>query len=213
MLHCCHLAVTWFVANALLVRAKTPSLPQYLRAGLIRPLGSLNVAGEKPMDCMACKMPIASFRLTSAIISATGAAVAVPEPVAAVAESFVDTASLLASAEINTVEMLTSLNDEPAVLRIDNVPWDVTPTMLRDWLGSEMGALCHHVLVDRRDGRTLSYAYMEVSPQAMKAILRAKQNSILGFGKRARAVTITVASQEELMRQVDNLPTSMARLY
>jgi hypothetical protein len=54
---------------------------------------------------------------------------------------------------------------------------------------------------------------MEVSPQAMKAILRAKQNSILGFGKRARAVTITVASQEELMRQVDNALTLMAPLY
>lgn len=171
------------------------------------------MAGEKPMDCMACKMPIASFRLTSAIISATGAAVAVPEPVAAVAESFVDTTSLLASVEANTVEMLTSLSNEPAVLRIDNVPWDITPTMLRDWLGSEMEALCHHVLVDRRDGRTLSYSYMEVSPQAMKAILRAKQNSILGFGKRARAVTITVASQEELMRQVNTSLPLVTRLY
>lgn len=148
-------------------------------------------------------MPIVSFRLTSAIISATGAAVAVPEPVAAAVESFVDAASLFASAETNTVEMLAGLSEEPAVLRIDNVPWDVTPTMLRDWLGCEMEALWHHVLVDRRDGRTLSYAYMEVSPQAMKAILRAKQNSILGFGKRARAVTITVASQEELMQQVN----------
>ena len=165
------------------------------------------------MDCMACKMPIASFRLTSAIISTTGAAVAVTEPVASVAESFIDAASLLASAEINTVEMLASLSDEPTVLRIDNVPWDVTPTMLKDWLGSEMEALCHHVLVDRRDGRTLSYAYMEVSPQAMKAILRAKQNSILGFGKRARAVTITVASQEELMRQVNTSPVLVTHLY
>lgn len=164
------------------------------------------------MDCMACKMPIASFRLTSAIISTTGAAVAVPEPVASVAESFVDTASLLASAEINTLEMLAGLSDEPTVLRIDNVPWDVTPTMLKDWLGSEMEALCH-VLVDRRDGRTLSYAYMEVSPQAMKVILRAKQNSILGFGKRARAVTITVASQEELMRQVNTLLNLLTHSY
>ena len=158
-------------------------------------------------------MPIANFRLTSAIISATGAAVAVPEPVASIAESFVDTASLLVSAEMNTVEMLAGLSDEPTVLRIDNVPWDVTPTMLKDWLGSEMEAFCHHVLIDRRDGRTLSYAYMEVSPQAMKVILRAKQNSILGFGKRARAVTITVASQEELMRQVSISFILVTHLY
>jgi hypothetical protein len=158
-------------------------------------------------------MPIVSFRLTSAIISTTGAAVAVPEPVAAVAENFIDTASLLASAETNTMEMLASFSDEPAVLRIDNVPWDVTPTMLKDWLGNEMEALCHHVLVDRRDGRTLSYAYTEVSPREMKAILRAKQNSILGFGKRARAVTITVASQEELMRQVNTSLILVTSLY
>jgi hypothetical protein len=165
------------------------------------------------MDCMACKMPIANFRLTSTIISTTGAAVPVPEPIAAVAESFVDTASLLASAEVNTVEMLASHSDELAVLRIDNVPWDVTPTMLRDWLGSDMEALSHHVLIDRRDGRTLSFAYMEVSPHAMKAILRAKQNSILGFGKRARAVTITVASQEELMGQVNVSLIIVTSLY
>lgn len=77
---------------------------------------------------------------------------------------------------------------------------DVTPEMLADWLG-DTPAICNHALIDRRDGRTLSYAYMEVSPDAMKAILRARQNTILGTGKRARAVTITVSTQDELMRE------------
>ena len=74
--------------------------------------------------------------------------------------------------------------------------------MLADWIGERTTAIHHHALIDRKDGRTLSYAYMEVAPDAMKAILRARQNSILGFGKRARAVTITVSTQDALMREV-----------
>jgi hypothetical protein len=79
---------------------------------------------------------------------------------------------------------------------------DVTPEMLGEWIGSETPSIYNHAMIDRRDGRTLSYAFIEVSANAMKAILRARQNTILGNGKRARAVTITVSTQDELMREV-----------
>jgi hypothetical protein len=90
---------------------------------------------------------------------------------------------------------------------LSNRRQDVTPEMLTDWLG-DTPAVFNHALIDRRDGRTLSYAYMEVTADAMKAILRARQNTILGSGKRARAVTITVSTQDELMREVRFHPFS-----
>jgi len=48
----------------------------------------------------------------------------------------------------------------------------------------------------------LSYAYLEVAPESAKAILRARQNTILGRGKRARAVTVTHSTQSDLMREI-----------
>jgi hypothetical protein len=73
--------------------------------------------------------------------------------------------------------------------------------MLMDWVGEATPPLHAYALIDRHDGRTLSYAYLEVSPELSKAILRARQNTILGRGKRARAVTVTHSSQAELMRE------------
>lgn len=75
--------------------------------------------------------------------------------------------------------------------------------MLAEWLG-DTPVVHNHALIDRRDGRTLSYAYMEVTAEAMKSILRSRQNTILGSGRRARAVTITVSTQEELMREASH---------
>lgn len=174
--------------------------------------GCLNAAGEKGMACMACKMPISTFRLTSVVVSASGSVLPVPQTLAAsvatTAKELSSPASLLAlnalpAPQVQPVNSLGASNSEEAcVLRIDNVPWDVTPEMLADWIGDNTTAIHHHALIDRKDGRTLSYAYMEVTPDAMKAILRARQNSILGFGKRARAVTITVSTQEALMREM-----------
>lgn len=59
-----------------------------------------------------------------------------------------------------------------------------------------------HVLLDRK-GKTLSHAFFEVADEDIaKAALRGTQNSVLGKGKRARGVTVTRSSQEELMRSV-----------
>ena len=74
--------------------------------------------------------------------------------------------------------------------------------MLVEWIGKTTPRLHAHALINRHDGRTLSYAYIEVSPELSKGILRARQNSILGKGKRARAVTVTHSSQMDLMREV-----------
>jgi site-specific recombinase XerC len=59
-----------------------------------------------------------------------------------------------------------------------------------------------HVLLDQR-GKTLSHAFVELSTEEhARSALRGAQNSVLGKGKRARGVTVTRSSQEELMRAV-----------
>lgn len=92
---------------------------------------------------------------------------------------------------------LTQKN-ENIVLRIDNVPWDITPPAIATWLKHPIIRV--HVLLDQR-GKTLSHAYVELATEDIaKAALREVQNSVLGKGKRARGVTVTRSSQEELMR-------------
>lgn len=87
---------------------------------------------------------------------------------------------------------------ENIVLRIDNVPWDITPPAIAAWLKHPVIRV--HVLLDPR-GKTLSHAYVELATEDIaKAALREVQNSVLGKGKRARGVTVTRSSQEELMR-------------
>ncbi|KAI0746860.1 hypothetical protein C8Q80DRAFT_1104631 [Daedaleopsis nitida] len=87
---------------------------------------------------------------------------------------------------------------ERVVLRIDNVPWDITPPAIAAWLKHPVERV--HVLLDRK-GKTMSHAFAEmVDEEAAKAALRTSQNSVLGRGKRARGVTVTRSSQEELMR-------------
>ncbi|KAI0711264.1 hypothetical protein C8Q76DRAFT_735768 [Earliella scabrosa] len=87
---------------------------------------------------------------------------------------------------------------ERVVLRIDNVPWDITPPAIAAWLKHPVERV--HVLLDRK-GKTLSHAFAEMADEnAAKAALRTSQNSVLGRGKRARGVTVTRSSQEELMR-------------
>jgi hypothetical protein len=72
--------------------------------------------------------------------------------------------------------------------------------MIEQWLGNPTH-ICH-VLLDRVDGRTLSHAYVETTADNARLALRTHQNKILGYGRRARAVTITLSSQEELMHAV-----------
>ncbi|KAL0958392.1 hypothetical protein HGRIS_000533 [Hohenbuehelia grisea] len=95
------------------------------------------------------------------------------------------------------------------VLRIDNVPWDITPPVIAAWL--EQPVVRVHVLLDRK-GKTQSHAFIEVqSEDIARAILRGEatpssagskrmRSSVLGRGRRARGVTVTRSGQEELMR-------------
>jgi hypothetical protein len=85
------------------------------------------------MDCMACKTPITTFKLTSVVVSASGAALPVPQDVAASVAAAAQHAKATATFELmelpaNQVRPISSLgaaasSDEPCVLRIDNVPW------------------------------------------------------------------------------------------
>ncbi|GLB39240.1 putative ring finger [Lyophyllum shimeji] len=99
--------------------------------------------------------------------------------------------------------------EENVVLRIDNVPWDITPPQIQRWLQQPLERV--HVLLDKR-GKTLSHAYVEVADVAVAGkILRGEaqgggrdgkpreRGSVLGKGRRARGVTVTRSGQEELM--------------
>ncbi|KAH0581780.1 hypothetical protein H2248_011462 [Termitomyces sp. 'cryptogamus'] len=100
-------------------------------------------------------------------------------------------------------------DDENVVLRIDNVPWDITPPQIHKWLQQPLERV--HVLLDKR-GKTMSHAYVEVADVAIAGrILRGEaqselphgkpreRGSVLGKGRRARGVTVTRSGQEELM--------------
>ena len=83
-------------------------------------------------------------------------------------------------------------------------PQDITPPMIANWLKQPVARA--HVLLDRK-GKTLSHVFVEmVNEDAAKVALRTTQNSVLGQGKRARGVTVTRSSQEELMKAVSPLP-------
>ncbi|KAF8906851.1 hypothetical protein CPB84DRAFT_1844312 [Gymnopilus junonius] len=99
-------------------------------------------------------------------------------------------------------------NEDNVVLRIDNVPWDITPRQIIHWLQQPVERV--HVLLDSK-GKTLSHAYVEVKDAAIAgAILRGEtlasnasgkkeRGSVLGRGRRARGVTVTRSGQQELM--------------
>jgi len=76
---------------------------------------------------------------------------------------------------------------------------DVTPKMLGEWAG--IPSQQAHVLLDQ-DGKTLSHAFIESHPHVVREILATCRNKVLGAGKRARRVTITTSSQDELLHQV-----------
>lgn len=124
------------------------------------------------------------------------------------------------------------ISKDNVVLRIDNVPWagflmidlfyfytyvllqDITPSQVITWLQQPVELV--HVLLDCK-GKTLSHAYIEIKNQQIAgAILRGEavgpggrkkeRGSVLGRGRRARGVTITRSSQEELMAEVSCFP-------
>lgn len=87
---------------------------------------------------------------------------------------------------------------------------DITPSQVITWLQQPVELV--HVLLDCK-GKTLSHAYVEIENQKIAgAILRGEavgpegrrkeRGSVLGRGRRARGVTITRSSQEELMAEV-----------
>ncbi|KAG8964343.1 hypothetical protein FRC05_003837 [Tulasnella sp. 425] len=95
----------------------------------------------------------------------------------------------------------TGTTDLP-VLRIDNLPWDVTPQMLATWLHPTTPHHIH-ILLERSTGKTLSHCFVELSTLAdARTVLRECQNKIIGSGKRTRAVSVTVSRQEEVMENV-----------
>ncbi|EKM56936.1 uncharacterized protein PHACADRAFT_183503 [Phanerochaete carnosa HHB-10118-sp] len=178
---------------------------------------ALNIVGEKDMECAVCKSKVLDFKLkkmedvpnsraASAVrmgdddIDAYNQAFALPND-GGVQDFFghVQGASTpVARARPLPGTARITKSDDKVVLRIDNVPWDITPPAIAAWLKHPVERV--HVLLDRK-GKTLSHAFAEMaSPEAAKAALRTSQNSVLGRGKRARGVTVTRSNQEELMR-------------
>ncbi|EIW70667.1 hypothetical protein TREMEDRAFT_61175 [Tremella mesenterica DSM 1558] len=101
--------------------------------------------------------------------------------------------------EVNTV-----------VLRIDNVAWDVTPTVVESFLPRHVLPPSHphpiHILLDRMDGKTKDYLYVEVRSQAAaKEVLQRRQNNFMPGGplsRRSRPVTITPVTHAELISEL-----------
>ncbi|KAG9040523.1 hypothetical protein FS837_000512 [Tulasnella sp. UAMH 9824] len=95
-----------------------------------------------------------------------------------------------------------STSTDLPVLRIDNLPWDVTPQMLATWLHPTTPFRIH-ILLERSTGKTLSHCFVELSTLAdARTVLRECQNKIIGSGKRTRAVSVTVSRQEEVMQNI-----------
>ncbi|KAH9983130.1 hypothetical protein BJV74DRAFT_887018 [Russula compacta] len=171
---------------------------------------ALNIVGEKDMECAVCKTGVANFHLRNTAskgssVQSVGAPRGCLTPVALDGfnqENLVNDFhffDLQGSSTPNRSDHYHFLREgELPVLRIDNVPWDITPPAVVAWLKHPVKRV--HVLLDRK-GKTLSHAYVEMpDEEATRASLRTAQNSVLGKGKRARGVTVTRSSQEELMK-------------
>ncbi|KAI0293988.1 hypothetical protein BC826DRAFT_1140537 [Russula brevipes] len=171
---------------------------------------ALNIVGEKDMECAVCKTGVANFHLRNtaskgSTVQTAGAPRGCLTPGALDSfnkENIVNDFhffDLQGSSTPNRSERhQLSREGELPVLRIDNVPWDITPPAVVAWLKHRVKRV--HVLLDRK-GKTLSHAYVEMpDEEAARASLRTAQNSVLGKGKRARGVTVTRSSQEELMK-------------
>ncbi|KAJ6499696.1 hypothetical protein C8R47DRAFT_1040924, partial [Mycena vitilis] len=140
---------------------------------------ALNIVDQLSMHCVVCRATVTTFGLVRAPPSPT------------LDQSFMLPFSPPAS---------PSGDEDPVVLRIDNVPWDITPPAILAFLGVSSGARAH-VLLDRL-GKTQSHAFVELPTEAVaRAVLRGEHRAapVLGTGRRARAVTLTRSSQPALM--------------
>ncbi|KAJ7789682.1 hypothetical protein B0H14DRAFT_2943683 [Mycena olivaceomarginata] len=95
------------------------------------------------------------------------------------------------------------------VLRIDNIPWTITPPAILSFLGvpSSPGARAH-ILLDRL-GKTKSHAFVELPSSAVAgAVLRGEHRATpkLGDGRRARDVTLTLSSPAALTAALFDSP-------
>ncbi|KAJ7512036.1 hypothetical protein B0H11DRAFT_472037 [Mycena galericulata] len=142
---------------------------------------ALNIVDQLSMHCVVCRATVDTFGLVRAPPSPT------------LDESFLLPFSPPSS---------PSSDEDPVVLRIDNVPWDITPPAILKFLGvSTASGARAHVLLDRL-GKTLSHAFVELPSEASaRSVLRGEHRAapVLGSGRRARAVTLTRSSQPALM--------------
>ncbi|OAX38356.1 hypothetical protein K503DRAFT_850046 [Rhizopogon vinicolor AM-OR11-026] len=191
---------------------------------------ALNIVGEKAMQCAVCKESVVDFELqtlsseANPLSSSTTQQFAPPSnftpldafgsplqrrTVRPLLPSFertvfaphMDQPTVQFQRDLSPPNFASAPKQQRAnnvVLRIDNVPWDITPPAMCAWLRQPVVRV--HVLLDQR-GKTLSHAFVELATEEYaRAALRGAQNSVLGKGKRARGVTVTRSSQEELMR-------------
>ncbi|KAF7324408.1 RING-type domain-containing protein [Mycena sanguinolenta] len=129
---------------------------------------ALNIVDQLSMHCVVCRATVATFGLVRA------------PPSPALDESFMLPFSPPSSPSANE-------DPDPVVLRIDNVPWDITPPAILAFLG------------------TLSHAFVELPTEAVaRSVLRGEHRAapVLGTGRRARAVTLTRSSQSALMAAI-----------
>ncbi|KAG0700599.1 hypothetical protein DFH29DRAFT_983050 [Suillus ampliporus] len=181
---------------------------------------ALNIVGEKAMQCAVCKESVVDFQLQSrpfddSMVSSSST----PQVNRPLLPSFepspfaphMDQLAVHFQRDLSPPNFVSTPNQqrvENVVLRIDNVPWDITPPAIIAWLKQPVVRV--HVLLDHR-GKTLSHAFVELGTEEYaRAALRGVQNSVLGKGKRARGVTVTRSSQEELMRAL--FPPSLTGL-
>ncbi|GAA5914790.1 hypothetical protein JCM5296_005167 [Sporobolomyces johnsonii] len=124
---------------------------------------------------------------------------------------------------VEPLHAIVSSSPQPVdwpVVRLDNVPWEVTVDEIERWLpdgslasdlepttgreggdegkGEKVGGvtLAVHILCNRADGRTLNQAYVECSSLlAARQLVRSRDGSKL----RGRPVHVTLSSQAELL--------------
>lgn len=212
---------------------------------------SVNIVGEKSMKCSVpgCAVEVYDFKLvpasssptrTDSGLSAADAALKAPVPRTASGghgrHSHTESAAELDFfQDMLDSDVVRSSTPRPSsqkdqttiILRIDNVPWDITPPGLHAFFSLPPGVLARaHVLLDRK-GKTLSHAFVEIKGEEWaRAVLRGDYSSgggstssrpgstrptsgrtgtvgggsgVLGEGRRKRGVTITRGSMGELM--------------
>ncbi|GJJ10493.1 hypothetical protein Clacol_004719 [Clathrus columnatus] len=173
--------------------------------------GTLNIVGEKSMSCMKCNTPVESFHfaldvnghseidLCGGDLGLSGYRPRSPSELASRLMDLTNGVKTMSSPKLVSNQSTATSNIDISVLRIDNVPWDVTPSMLREFFQLSLHSI--HVLLDLK-GKTLSHAFVRLASPDARIALRSTQNAVLGKGRRARAVTVTLASMDELLTAI-----------